>query len=324
MRLSLRTLEAPDVDRRRSAVASAYLRELLLHDRDYMIRWQRRNLGDYSSSLNKAAVSRFVFEWLEANGESHHAKDARHLEPRLGRALNGERFTAETMEWFIGAFEMSRVHEERLFGLLNGSETNGDGVPPIVIGATPIRGERTRQRRYDVLAVLERHQLDERGVPQRHTTFQVLRANQEGLSSYPYVFDTAEAEVTALRGGKMGAPKDYGRDDLTQVDFIFPRELGLGELVSFEYETRFMYKDRPEPRFVRRCERKVRLLDIGVQFHPNAAPSAAWWVSGDLHDENDRVRLPTETDDALSVHCLLELVTQSYVGFEWCFDDTER
>jgi hypothetical protein len=240
------------------------------------------------------------------------------MEPAIGQALSGDRLNPVTLRWFTEAFRMSAFHTRRLESMLNGDELGSGRIPPIVIGSTRQRDADSSKRHYDVLAVLERHELDHRGIPRRHRTFQVLRSTQDELLSYPYVFDTAEADVRVIRGGTMSAPKTYGRDGLLRVDFVFPEPVLAGELVAFEFESVFHYAERPDPDFARKCERKDRVVDMAVQFDPNSRPESVHWFRMDL-DGTNRDEVEVELDDELSVHGLMELVSNAYVGFQWSF-----
>src|SRR5579875_477450 len=105
------------------AASGTRLRELLISDPRYRRMWRRRVARDHAE-LSQSAVAKVIEEYLWDSGERSEnlAHLARQLKDRVSRALNGEVLSAETLGWFIAAFQMDSGDEDRLWEILQERE----------------------------------------------------------------------------------------------------------------------------------------------------------------------------------------------------------
>lgn len=94
--------------------AAEHLYTLLSQPGPYRDKWllySERNRG----KVNQSAITQVLADWLnETRHENEEpAPNARQLKDKVSRALAGS-FTPGTMEWFIGAFDMTEGDAEQL------------------------------------------------------------------------------------------------------------------------------------------------------------------------------------------------------------------
>src|ERR1700730_13667961 len=85
------------------------LQSLLLQRQAYLDQWRRfQRRGPAREALSQSAVAQVIAEYLWDAGERPETEISlpRGLKDRVHRALRGEVLTAETLNWFIGAFQM--------------------------------------------------------------------------------------------------------------------------------------------------------------------------------------------------------------------------
>lgn len=301
------------VERGRFPNTASLLRELLKHQDSYRQRWFRRAVRG-SQGINRAAVARVVMDFLDETGERRAAlTSSRQLKDLIGRALSGRSLSQETLGWIIAAFEMEPEHESLVrrtfWDERQGSEDRiviGRGLS--AVGSTP-RHHITRQ-------LHEFHSVGSRGLPTTHRTIHVIEALDDGLDRYPYLFDTNEVEVTAVRGGSAGPVYRYN-EHLHAVDITFPTSLKKGEIAYLDYETRFKWRETPLPEFRRAATRRVEGIELRVEFHRQKLPRKVWWaiwddIVGPVREEKE---IPLNNEFA--VHEFLKVVDGVVVGFRW-------
>jgi hypothetical protein len=242
----------------------------VLTDPRYRRRWQR-----YSSvrrgELSRAAVAAVLAAHLFETGEVGWEHQARSLENRVGRALNGDRLSDRTLELFIAAFEMTDEHAEELRALRRGQPA-GD---QLVVG-TALDGERPMPRRTArTLQVAEHHEIGPDRSPRRHVTRQLLEA-VEVTDRHHYAFDTSHAAVSVRTGGTPVAAFRVAGTPLCVVEIMLAEPLLPGQTTHLEYETVFAYPEPPAPEFRRGVTGGVRHLALTVRFDPAAPPREVW------------------------------------------------
>lgn len=251
------------MDSRRMEAAARYL-VALLNSEPYRSDWLRYAIRPRPGTINKAAVAQVLAQHLwDAGIVSENQRTLpRDLKDRIGRALRGEVLMPDTLKYFIDAFGFDEDEATELWERYGRAISETDDPGP---------GHRT-------ISLHEFHYLGPTGLPAHHRTVHVIKALVDGLTSYPYTFDTHEAEVSVERGGVAG-PLYQREDGLFAVDIVFHEPLQAGETRSFEYHTDFHYSDAPAPVFRRQARRLVENLELRVQFDRKKQPTRVWWAS---------------------------------------------
>jgi hypothetical protein len=295
-----------------SAAAGRLLAELLVNQPAYRARWRRRVKRDRGAGIHQAAVCDVIAGYLRGSDDPDLAMlTARELKDRVSRALGGAALTAETLAWFIDAFDMAEVHQAGLWDAFGA----GPGAP---VELMP--NERTNEAGHPwrTVALQEHHYLGRDGVPVSHHTRHVLVALQDNVDRYPFTFDTSEASVEVVRGGVAQPLRPAGHGFHT-VDIVYDEPLARGELASFEYRVLFHYSVPPPPVFRRQVRRRLSSLLVRVSFHPEKLPAGVWWAEWSdpephgviLRQEPARLRVGNV------VYQYLEDLEDVVVGFHW-------
>jgi hypothetical protein len=292
---------------------SRMLWALLSKHPEHRIRWSQRGRPARSTrpecagALNYAAISDVVSDWVIDN--EHHLDKLptpRSLKDRVRRALTGTLLEPRTLRWLTEAFEMDHEETKRLFTTLHGYDTAG-GWWPQEWQTLPVSGHRTR-------LLSEHHVVGADRRPAWHHTVQVIEAEAEELTAYPFIFDTPEAIVVVDEGGLAG-PVHQVRDDLWCCSLNLTTPLPRGRTTSLSYSSRFRYQEIPAPEFRRGARRRVDSVSLTVRFHPDAVPQSVQWGRWDATDHL------TETEDVdlvdLVAHRFLDGLEDAVVGFRW-------
>lgn len=312
------------------AQAAAYLRMLLLRPGDYRNRWERRAPQSRPDEIDVDAVARVLAEaaprgaagagagataagaGATAEGDGDPATVAR-------RALDGTALDAATVRLFVDAFALDGRDAGRLYELLRGSD-----AVRVITGEARSLPEEIRQSgppRHRTLALHELHVLGPDGTPAEHQTIQVIQAEVDGLSAYPYRFDTDELAVEVIRGGRVGDRIYRVTDTLYAVDILLTRPLAAGQTALTQVRTTFFYRTPPAPEFRRGVLRRTNDVTMWVKFHPRRVPARVWLARWDGIDHARVVdRQPAELDDDLAVHCRFGPIERAVVGFYWEWD----
>jgi hypothetical protein len=242
--------------------AARLLRELLLSRRDYRRQWERATKRGSTEQLRLAGVQRVLAQHLQDSGER--SIDDEHLERELkdrvrraigeGVATRERVLRADTLHLFVSAFGMSDPDAEMLFDAWSDADDPRFGSTEALQGHAD--GVAFQERKHETILLQEFHTVGPDRLPFRHRTIQGIRATEDGLASYPYVFDTTAAMVQVERGGKAGPIYSIG-EGLFAIDVELPRPLARGETASLEYYTWFRYSEAPEPCFRRAVRRKA-------------------------------------------------------------------
>ena len=243
----------------------------LLAEPPYRRHWQVHSTVR-RGELSRAAVATVLARHLFDTGEVGDEREPRSLENRVGRALNGVRLSAGTLELFIAAFEMSPEHAEELRALRSGRSTGRR----LLVGAA-VEGERPMPpRTCRTLQLAEEHVVGSDRSPQRHRTRQLLTAVQP-TERWHYAFDTPHAAVSVLGGGTpVGAFRLPG-SSIHVVEIQLDEPLLPGQAATLEYETVFAYPEPPQPEFRRGISASVRHLATVLRFAPGVQPARIWW-----------------------------------------------
>lgn len=176
--------------------------------------------------------------------------------------------------------------------------------------------------RHRTVDIHEFHTVGAQGRPERHETRQVVKAAINGVDRYFYMFDTrvAGTPIPAIRsagGCRVGRIWEHKEAGVGIVELLFDMALSRGDTHLFEYETGFEYKEQPPPEFRRSLTRRIAMLLIKVQFHPECLPSrilrSNWPHGQDEPRDIEEVRL----DHDNSVHLADRVSGPGLIGFRW-------
>ncbi|NJC72883.1 hypothetical protein HC031_24640 [Planosporangium thailandense] len=292
------------------AQAAAYLRMLLLRTGEYRNRWERRARQPCPEEVDVDAVAQVLAE--TGDGGADPVTIAR-------QALDGSALDAGTVRLFARAFALDGRDATRLHELLRGSAS-----VRVITGEARSLQEQIQQSgppRHRTLALHELHVLGPDGTPAEHRTIQVIRAEVDGLTAYPYRFDTDELAVEVTRGGRVGDRIYRITDTLYAVDILLDRPLAAGETAFTQVRTTFFYRTPPPPEFRRGVLRRTDDVTLWVKFHPRRVPARVWLARWDGIDHARIVdRQPAELDDDLAVHGRFGPIERAVVGFYWEWD----
>ena len=232
-----------------SLAAAAVLRQVLLEPGPRRL-WLRHAIVGPADGINQRAVAAVLAGYLADRGERADTPDLpRQLKDRVYRALSGLSLSAETLRWFIEAFELDPDQEAALFQAWLGPQA-ADGNPDRPAAPDAAAGGGVGDAGDDdghrTLHLQEWHRIGPDGVPSVHETVQTIQATAESLEAYLYRFDRREVVVDALHGGQAG-PVHPVDDGLHGVRISFPTPLSRGDTATLRYRTRFAFETPPPP-----------------------------------------------------------------------------
>jgi hypothetical protein len=280
---------------------------LLLRPGDYRSRWERQATQPAPGQVDIGAITRVLAR--ESNGGVD-----------LGRvvqdALDGTMIDPDVLRMFVEAFALDGRDAIRLRELLRGT----DSVRVITGDAQALSEESlgSGQPRHETLALHEMHVLGPDGSPAEHQTIQVVRSVVDGLTSYPYRFDTDELAVEVIRGGRVGDRIYRVNESLYAVDILLAEPLSAGQTTLTQVRTTFFYKTPPAPEFRRGVVHRTNDVTIWAKFHPARVPVRVWRARWDGIEHSrivDQHRV--ELDDDLATHGRFGPIERTVVGFHW-------
>lgn len=304
-----------------SLAAAAVLRQVLLEPGPRRL-WLRHAIVGPADGINQRAVAAVLAGYLADRGERADTPDLpRQLKDRVNRALNGSSLSAETLRWFIEAFELDPDQEAALFQAWLGPQA-ADGNPDRPAAPDAAAGGGVGDAGDDdghrTLHLQEWHRIGPDGIPSVHETVQTIQATAESLEAYLYRFDRREVVVDALHGGQAG-PVHPVDDGLHGVRISFPTPLSRGDTATLRYRTRFAFETPPPPRFRRASRRRIDQVLIIVEFHPARLPSRVSWCHWDGYGPDARVVVEEAVSLGRShdVHRVVSPLQHATVGFRW-------
>lgn len=298
--------------------AGRYLAELLLREDRYRSRWVAESDRLRAGQINFLAVAKVLAAYAgrcpgATRGQETCAKEIKDI---VRHALLAHRLSWETLQLFIGAFDITDVHAVMLR-----QQWEGSAQAPVIIGdlEPPDEVPGHQPPKHETLMLHEHHWLGSDGLPARHRTQINIRSCTDGFSSYQYRCDTPKLRVKTVHGCQGGAPYRIS-DYLWAVDLTLPRPLARGDVHYMEFWTLLKY-DVPPPTELRRgTHGRTEHIDLRVQFDHNRQPSTVWWAEWE-HYQGNRNRIidreVSELDGELSVHKYLEAIERAVVGFYW-------
>jgi len=277
----------------------AYLRMLLLRPGDYRTTWLRHAPATTAERIDYAAVAKVV------------GTDPATVE----QALEGQALEPLTLAAFVTAFEIRPRHAERLTGLMNGSPA----VRAIAGSLWVDRPSTHAVAEHETLSLHELHTLGPDGKPAEHQTIQLIRSKVDGLTSFPYRFDTDELVVEVVSGGQVGDVYRWN-ESLHAVDIRLTAPLREGETALVHMRSTFGYREMPAPEFRRGVLGAALDLTMWVTFHKERLPKRVWLGHWDALDEQIVQREPAGLDEERSVHARFDAIERAIVGFTWDWD----
>ena len=292
----------------RTAQTGAYLRLLLARPGAPRSVWEKVATAPGSGEVDVDAVCEVL---------RHHGASETELATTVRAALDGTDVEPRTLERIIEAFDLGPRNATRLRDLLSGS----DSVRVITTGALAALYRPGDAPRLQTLALHEMHTLGPDGLPAEHQTIQVIKSTVDGLTAYPYRFDTDELVVEVVRGGRVG---DTYRvtGHYFGVDILLDRPLALGETALIHFRTTFLYRTPPPPEFRRGVRGTMHDVTMWLRFDPQRLPARIFLGRWDRLDDPTLVESQNlELDDDYSAQARFESVTDAIVGFGWEWGD---
>ena len=295
-----------------ATAAGEYLNVLL--GARYRRLWERQSTHvPRTSQVQINAVAGVVARHLEYADDQ--TADYRRLRNGVRSALRGLEVTSTSLGQIIDAFAMSSADAEQLWAL-----ARGDGTIKLVTGtALPPQGlyEATGPRRHETISLHEVHQVGPDRKPASHRAVQTIRAIEDDMDYYPFIFDTNAATVVVRLGGTPG--RLYRIDDnFFAMNIQLSQPLRTGETALLDHVTTFNYDELPPPELRRGTFHVIDKFMLEVRFDPEAVPRRLYWAEWDSFDHNIIIRRqPVELDQALAAHCYHERISKTIVGFCW-------
>ena len=246
----------------RGVAVGALLRELLVSDPHYRRLWRRRVERD-RTELSKAAVAKVIEDYLWDSGErsDNDIGLARQLKDRVSRALNGEGLSAETLGWFVAAFQMDEGDEARLWNVLEGKGGEAAGVSHTLRR----RREMIRNQCHRTISLVERYSVDQHGSLMLRRTHHTIRAIEHGVDIYIFNHEPQASAIEVVHGGHLGNHYEYG-GGLTSVEIILDRPLRKVESTVLEYLTFFTPRSAQLTEVRRAAFGRSENIDLAVEF----------------------------------------------------------
>ncbi|MET4922132.1 hypothetical protein P3L51_07155 [Streptomyces sp. PSRA5] len=291
-------------------ITSRRLREILTAHPRYRQRWRER-VKRAREDLHQAAIAEVIALYLWDCGELAENITPRSLKDRVSRALNGSIVSAETLRWFIEAFEMDDNHREDLW-----STPFGENSPDLGVAHT-LRNRRTmaKPQRHRTINLVERYSVGLNRSLIWRKTFHAIRAIEDDVDAYFFNHDPRASQIEVLHGGTLGARYLYG-NGLTGVDILLSTPLAKMQATALEYQAFFTpgysATELRRPAFAR-----VENVDIAVDFASNETPRSLWWCIWDDHFEGNPVWEQEWMIRNQVARKYIPFIEEAVVGFRW-------
>ncbi|GAA1883255.1 hypothetical protein [Actinomadura bangladeshensis] len=293
------------------------LASLLTQRGPYRRRWEQR-LGRAlpDGALNKAAVAKVIAAHLWDTGErpDTDAGLPRKIKDRVYRALSGELISAETLTWFVEAFDMAGDDRDRLWTL-----RFPDAAGPIGPVVDSLRHPQfvPLPQRHRTIAVFERRLIGADGTVIGHRTTSAVLACEDGVTGYPYRLVRGARAVRVRHGGRVTTRHEFsGAAPVIEITFNTP--LRRGQVASLEYDVEFARQAQCSSEYRRVAHSRCENVDIIVQFAPEHRPSQVWWTVWDNYRGGEIVHQePAPLDVETCAHRYVPYMEHAAAGFRW-------
>lgn len=293
------------------------LQALLVQQTAYASQWQRFQRRSLAREvLNQSAVAQVIAEHLWDSGERSDSETGlpRELKDRVHRALRGEALSAETLNWFISAFQMTDQDAGRLRETLAAGRSR-PGVP-VVDTLRPPQWLPLPQR-HRTVAVFERHIVGPDRRTAAHRTTRAIVALEDQVDSYPYRFVPGASDVTVLHGGHVATKHEpSGSSPVLEITLSTP--LRRGQVAALEYQVGFRPDADITCEYRRVAHARADNVDIVVQFHRSQLPDRLWWTIWDNYkDGNVLGQEEVSLDPDGCIHRFVPYLENAAAGFYW-------
>lgn len=164
----------------------------------------------------------------------------------------------------------------------------------------------------------EHHTIGPDRKPVTHRTLQIVRALEDGVERYPYIWDASSAEISIMHGGVVEEVREVATPPYLAAIIRYDRPLKSGETHSMEIQLDFDYDEAPEPQFMKGVV-GGQSANVGMRltFHADAVPGRVRLVEWpDVQSEP--VTLGDVTlDSTHSTHQFYDRLKDRIVGFVW-------
>jgi len=306
----------------RTATAGRLLRALLRHEpyRDQWLPYQRRGADD---APNQSAVAQVIALYLWDSGLRPESQVtlARKLKDRINRALKGEVLSAETLNWFIEAFQMSAADTRRLrmarFAPAQGAYVLTEPVNPPIVDSLRVPQYVPVTQRHRTVAVFEHRLIGPDGRVTRHRTMRAILAREDGVDSFPCRLFPGATDVEVRHGGHVARRSEFaGSTPVVEIALSAP--LRAGQVASLEYDVLFADDPGQSVEYRRVAHVRAENVDIRVQF--DQRPEQIWWTVWDDYQNGEIVYTePAALDVDDCAHRYVPYLENSAAGFRWVF-----
>lgn len=286
--------------------------------RPYRSIWERRGPAYRGRALNQAAIAKVVAAYLVDRGllaEFEEGDWPRSRRDWVRSRLSGSVLTHLDLEVFMDAFELAEYDREALRQHLEAA-TGAGRTEMFTPGSVRLEGLPDRSR-YAVERVQDLHRVGPTGLPSHHRTTQTVRALDDDVGEYLYLFDAGAASVEVVKGGTAGDPRRVG-DGIWGVVITLEEPLARGEACELTYETTFAYAEPPPSRLRRAAPAAARQIDMSVAFHADRLPAQvhqSTWAR--LSDSEALTSSTISLDKNHTASATWTVARAGLVGFSW-------
>jgi hypothetical protein len=304
--------------------AAEYLRQLLLKPGAYREEWQRHVAKPRDAVINQLAIAEVIASELTCGHAGEAPVMPYQLRDIVSGALSGSQLSAETLEWFIGAFGFADHEAGQLRRLLAGSSRIGvlSGTRAIPPSIEPDVDAAIGPRQHQTLSLHDHIWAGPDGRIDRSRTLHVIEAIAPAVDRIPLLCDTNVLTLEVGHGCKelTGQLRWIG-EDFFWTEILLSRTLEVGETLTLEYWLSYRWRGGPEEpsayEYRRAVMRQLHNLDIRVEFHPDWPPRQVWWAQWDGIQGNVLEQEGVSLDTQRSAHRYLRSLEKTAVGFYW-------
>lgn len=305
---------------------ATYLLHLLRDEPEYRRQWLQRPADSGRSRLeadvNRMAIARTVFAFLvdETWGETEQTLDS--LKHRIYRTLNGGPTHESTIGWILDAFDMTDEHRDQVWSLFAAARARRriEGTPRVLRGLDPVDWTELRPLRAlsQTVSAHEHHAIGADRRPSTHRTLQIVRALEDGVETYPYLWDAGSAELSVIHGGTVAEVREVATPPFLAAIIRYDRPLRAGETHSMELLLDFSYPEVPEPVFQKGViGGQSTNIGLRLSFHPDGLPKRVRLVEWPNIQADPLALGDVGLDSDHSTHQFYDRLKDRIVGFAW-------
>ena len=286
--------------------------------RPYRSTWEQQGAAYRGRALNQTAIAKVLAAYLVDRGllaDFEEGDWPRSRRDWVRSRLSGSVLTHLELELFMDAFQLADDDRDALRLHLDAGAGPGS-TEMFTPGKAPLEGLPDRSR-YAVERVRDLHSVGAAALPVHHRTTLKLRALDDMVGEYLYLFDADTVTVEVLEGGRADEPRRVA-EGIWGVVITLDLPLMLGETCELTYETTFAYVEAPPPHLRRTASPDGALIEMAVAFHPDRLP-------GRVHQST--WAMPTDSETLTSSAIALDrhhrasatwtVARAGLVGFSW-------